>query len=162
MTEDPILRDHAQHAAQVDAWLERSGADLEGEAFLRLIEAGLATLWDRTRTTLGEVTLVAIAERVLHDVGERFPSFSALMVEAEGFQCRELRERLATVRPSELREGGRFLIVQLLTVLGTLTAEILSPELHARLAKVVVAAPVAAARTGRSSAASVDSEDLSS
>ena len=39
---------------------------------------------------------------------------------------------------SELVEGIRFVLVEFLTVLGNLTAEILTPELHSELSNVVL------------------------
>jgi hypothetical protein len=131
--------DDGRHAACVDAWLERSGKGLSPENLLRLFEAALGALWIRTKTTLGEVTLTAIAERVLHNASERFPLLWSLKVEGTGgIQCRELRERIGSVHASELQEAIRFVLVELLTVLGNLTAEILTPELHLEIYNVVL------------------------
>jgi hypothetical protein len=126
--------DEGKHAACVDSWLERSAKDLPSDALLRLFDAALAALWIRTKTTLGEVTLTAIAERVLHNVAERLPVFAALTVDPRsGINCGDLRKRAAAVRGLELQDGIRSVLVEFLTVLGTLTAEILTPELHAEL-----------------------------
>lgn len=131
--------DEGQHAACVDAWLKRSAKDLSPEVLLQLFEAALGALWAGTKTTLGEVTLNAIAERVLYNASEKFPLFSSLKVEPTGgFQVGELRGRITSVRDSELKEGFRFVLVELLTVLGNLTAEILTPELHSELESVAL------------------------
>ena len=131
--------DDGRHADSVDAWLERSATGLAPEVLLRLFEAALDGVWLRTKTTLGEVTLTAIAERVLHNASERFSLLWSLKIEpAGGIQCRELSERIGSVEPSELRESIRFVLVELLTVLGNLTAEILTPALHAEIAKVAL------------------------
>jgi hypothetical protein len=131
--------DDGQHALCVDAWLERSAAGLAPDALLRLFEAALNAVWIRTTTTLGEVTLTAIAERVLHSASEQFSLLSSLKIETtRGIQCRELSERIGSIEPSELREAIRFVLVELLTVLGNLTAEILTPALHAEVSKVTL------------------------
>jgi len=128
-----------QHAACVDGWLEQSAEGLSSESLLRLLEAALGAVWTRTKTTLGEVTLTAIAERVLHNASEKYSLLWSLKVEATGgIQCRELRERIGSVQPAELREAIRFVLVELLTVLGNLTAEILTQELHAEIYNVVL------------------------
>ncbi|GAC1344529.1 MAG: hypothetical protein NVS2B9_04670 [Myxococcales bacterium] len=107
-----------------------------------MFEAGLRAVWDPTQTTLGEVTLNAIADRVLHNAAERFPSFSALQVEPSGgIQFRALREGIGSIQAAELRAGVRFVLVEFLTVLGSLTAEILTAELHAALSKVDLPEP---------------------
>src|SRR6478672_7552110 len=76
-----FLPERRRHAACVDAWLERAGRELSPEALLRLFEAALGALWARTKTTLGEVTLTAIAGRVLHSASETYPLFSSLEVD---------------------------------------------------------------------------------
>ena len=125
------------HGACVDAWLERSAKNLPPELLLRVFEAALGALWGRTQSTLGEVTLTAIAERVLSRASEKFPLLSALKVEPpEGIQCRELRKGIGVIQPTVLLEAIRFVLVEFLTVLGNLTAEILTPELHAELSNV--------------------------
>jgi hypothetical protein len=132
-----------RHAACVDAWLKRSGKDPSSEVLLRLFEAALGALWARTASTLGEVTLTAIAERVLHNASERFPLFSSLKVEPTGgIPFRELREGVGSAHDAELGDGIRFVLVEFLTVLGSLTAETLTPELHAELSRVALPAAV--------------------
>ncbi|NTX12863.1 hypothetical protein HUA74_37625 [Myxococcus sp. CA051A] len=133
------MLDEGRHATCVDAWLDRADRNLSTEAFLQLFEAALTVLWKQTLTTLGEVTLSAIAGRVLHNASEQFPLFSSLKVERQrGLQFEELRAQVRAGRDSGLREGSRFVLVEFLTVLGNLTAEILTPELHAELSKVAL------------------------
>jgi hypothetical protein len=133
------MGDQAGHVACVDAWLERSAKELPPEPLLRLFEAGLGALWARTNTTLGDVTLTAIADRVLYNAAERFPELASLKLDPDGgMQFRGLRERLESMRVPALTAGMRFVLVELLTVLGNLTAEVLTPELHAELANVAL------------------------
>ena len=109
-------------------------------------------LWARTTTTLGDVTLTAIAERVLYNAAQAFPLFASLKVEPSvGVPFRELRERLGSVPDAELIAGSRFVLVQFLTVLGNLTAEILTPELHAALSGVVLPEARSVEKTAHSS-----------
>ena len=131
--------DTPSHVAHVDAWLKRSAKDLSPEVLLQLFERALGVLWARTTTTLGDVTLTAITDRVLYNASEQFPLFSSLEVEPTGgIQFRELRARVSSVSVSELKEAIRFVLVEFLTVLGNLTAEILTPELHSALSHVAL------------------------
>jgi hypothetical protein len=131
--------DEGEHAAFVDAWLKRSGKDRSPEVLLQLFDAALAALWAGTKNTLGEVTLTAIAERVVYTTAEKFPVFSCLTVEpAGGIQVHELQQKIGSLHDAELQEGFRFVLVEFLTVLGNLTAEILTPELHSGLARVAL------------------------
>jgi hypothetical protein len=142
------MADGDEHAACVNAWLDRSATGLSSEDLLRLFEAALGALWIRTKSTLGEVTLTVIAERVLHNASERFSLLWSLKVDPDaGIQCRELREWIGSVRPAELTEAIRFTLGELLRVLGRLTAEILTPELHLELYGVALPPAVRVGRT---------------
>jgi hypothetical protein len=134
-----IMIDESDHAAFVNAWLEHLTKTLPQELRLEIFEASLSALWNCTRMTLGDVTLMAIMDRVLYNAAEKFPFFSALKVEPNrGFQGQDLRERLASISDPELMDGIRYVLVEFLTVIGNLTADILTPELHSELSKVVL------------------------
>ena len=131
------MRDEAQHKARVDGWVERTAAGAAPAVRVKLFDEALSALWTRTLTTLGEVTLTAIADRVLSNASEKFPVFAALTVQpTAGIQARALLEHLDATDEAELEGGIRFVLVEFLSVLGTLTAEILTPELHDELSRV--------------------------
>lgn len=143
------MSDEIDHGQVVDAWLRRSGRDLSAEQLVQLFDVALRALLARTETTLGEVTLSAIVDRVLHNAVEGHPRFASLRFEAgKGIDCQALRAQAAAMPDGELREGARFVLAELLTVLGNLTAEILTPELHAELTKITVEAPGKASLPG--------------
>lgn len=104
---------------------------------LQAFEQGFAALWGRANRTLANVTLVAILERVLYVATEKYPFLCALKVEANGLCCQELQARAASLEHDQLTQAVRFVLVEFLTVLGNLTAEILTPVLHSELLKVV-------------------------
>ena len=138
----PVL-DLNPHAARVDAWLERAAKDLSPENMVRLFEEASSALWARTKTTLGEVTLTAIVDRVLTDASEEFPLLAKVKIDpVEGIQWLGLREGWHTLPQAKVSEGIRYVLVEFLTVLGHLTAEILTPELHAALFHVALSTAV--------------------
>jgi hypothetical protein len=131
-------RDEPTHKAAVDAWLERSidhGSTVE---IVRLFHAAFEGVWSRAVTTLGSITLTAIAERVLLTATDRYEFLSAINPRPNGDTRwkQHLHERLAVVPRAELIEGLRFGLIELLTIVGRLTAEILSQELHTALIEV--------------------------
>ena len=128
--------DAHEHGACVNAWMERAAKGLPPEALLEVFEQGFAALWGRANRTLGDVTLMAIVDRVLYVATEQYPFLSALQVEATGLRCEEIRERVKSLPRAELEKGARFVLVEFLTVLGNLTAEILTSALHSELLKV--------------------------
>jgi len=131
-------RDELSHAAAVDAWLQQVIDGAEPAEVVDLFRAAIEILWGRAVTTLGSVTLIAIAERVLSTATRRYGFLAAINPRPNGdaHWKQRLRDRLTVVPRAELIEGLRFAFVELLTVIGRLTAEILSPDLHAALLEV--------------------------
>ena len=133
------MREDPSHSACVDAWLERASRDLTPALLLDLFDQALSALWNRAEATLGNITLTAIAVRVIHDAKGKFPLLSSLTLESNGgIHLQQLRDQSPELDYAVLKEALRYVICQLLTVLGNLTAEILTPELHAELAKVEI------------------------
>jgi hypothetical protein len=128
------LSDRNEHATSVEAWVQVAAAGLTAPQLAQLFEDVLGTLWHRAHRTLGDVTLVAIVERVIHSTAASSPLLAALRVDPSGFHCDELRQRASV--PAELAQAMQVFIVEFLTVIGSLTAEILTPALHAELAGV--------------------------
>jgi len=128
------MQEGNEHASRVDAWLDQVKS-LSADRQLDALEAAFAAIWQRAHRTLGDVTLAAIVDRVLYLAREKFPVLSSIEVGDAGMRVGALREAEIASR-ADLVDGMRFVLVELLTVLGNLTGEILSPALHAELAKV--------------------------
>jgi hypothetical protein len=125
----------SEHEACVDKWMDECAAStLNAAQMLSLFERAMGVLWDRARQTLGNVTLAAIVDRVLHTATERIPLLVALRLEENALHWDELRARARD--ENEVARGMRFVLVEFLTVLGNLTADILTPALHADLSRV--------------------------
>jgi hypothetical protein len=153
---DPT-RPEPSHTAEVDAWIDtwiHRTSDAAGAVSLAepvdLFRAAVEALWQRAVTTLGAVTLTAIAERVLVTATERYGFLSVINPRPNGdLRWKQaLRERLMAVSQPDLVEALRFGMIELLTVIGRLTAEILSPELHAVLAEITPASIETTQQTG--------------
>lgn len=127
--------EETDHAAAVRAWLSAAGT-LRAEQLVDLFERGVRALWQRAQRALGEVTLTAIADRVIHVASEHHPLLSGLKIEQGVVRADALHLQSSNI--DELRAAIRFVLVELLTVLGSLTAEILTPALHAELATVTL------------------------
>ena len=67
----------SEHRLTVDAWCARV-PDGSLEALIQAFEAAFAALWQRSCLTLGEVTLAAIVERVLHTATEQFAMLGSM------------------------------------------------------------------------------------
>ena len=104
------MDEETDHEAAVDAWMQGAAQGRSVGEALDAFELAFGRLWARAHVTLGDVTL-----------GDA------------GLSCSALRERSSELPLDELSAGLRFVLLELLTVLGSLTAEILSPALHAEL-----------------------------
>jgi len=136
-------QDEPSHSAVVDAWLKRSVEHGSSSEIVGLFGAAFEGLWSRAVTALGSVTLTAIGERVLATSTGRYPFLSVINLRPNGDSRwrHHLYERLATTPRLDLLAGLRFALIELLTVIGRLTAEILSDELHAAITVVTAGAP---------------------
>jgi hypothetical protein len=124
------------HSACVDVWMERVAKDSPPERLIQVFEQGFAAIWGRAHQTLGDVTLTAIADRVLYNAAEQFTLLAPLKIEVTGLRGQALRESAAGVHRDELAAGLRYVLVEFLAVVGNLTADILTPALHAELSRV--------------------------
>jgi hypothetical protein len=132
--------DKSDHRARVEAWLDRAAKEARPEQLLEAFERAFGAIWRRSRVTLGDVTLMAILDRVLYTAAERYPLLSPLEVDESGLRSDKFRQRAGGLRPDDLVDGIRFILVEFLTVLGNLTADVLTPALHSELAKVAAGA----------------------
>ena len=126
------------HNKVVSAWRDGWSGTLSQQELVDVFERVLDALWRRANLSLGEVTLMAIVDRVLHQGVEAYPHLAPLKVETSGAHFGALRGTAPEVAVPLLEESLVFLVGELLRVFGVLTGEILTPGLHAELLKVQV------------------------
>src|SRR5512139_2429275 len=141
-----MLSEETDHVIAVEAWLAPA-RNLPAAQLLDLFERALLALWKRAHRALGEVTLTAIGDRVVHIASEQYPLLKGLKIERGAIRLDALRS--GTPKNDEIVDAIRFVLVELLTVLGSLTAEILTPALHAELATVTLSSREEARRDQR-------------
>jgi hypothetical protein len=134
--------DENDHRARVDAWMGRVAKEAPPDRLFDAFERAFGAMWRRARVTLGDVTLTAILDRVLYTAAERFPLLSSLEMDGTGLRSDKFRQGAGSLQRDQLEEGIRFILVEFLTVLGNLTAEVLTAALHAELANAAAGAAV--------------------
>jgi hypothetical protein len=141
-----------EHDICVETWLEEQASGQTTAQLLRLFDRALRALWQRTERPLGDVTLRAIADRVLHTAcpPKTCPTFRL------GPDGVEIVDGVGS--PEELIEAMRLFLVEFLTVLGNLTAEILTPALHQELRGVVAGAGSLTSRRSPKASRPIDEE----
>jgi hypothetical protein len=79
----------------------------------------MGALWRRAESTLGEVTVAAIADRVLYTASERYSFLSSLKIGQSGVTFDEFRLQGGAGRhEGDLPEVIRLVLSEFLTVLG--------------------------------------------
>jgi len=122
-----------RHSVFVNDWMEQIVRPLTQSRMVQTWEDAFTAMWRRAHLTLGEVTLSAIVDRVLYNAKERLPILSSLKVAPTGLDIGDLRERADGLPGEQIWGAMQFVLIEFLTVLGNLTAEILTPALHAEL-----------------------------
>jgi hypothetical protein len=121
------------HSRCVNTWIARVVDGAPAPRVIEAFEAAFGALWQRAHLTLGEVTLAAIVNRVLCSAENQFRFLATLTVDETKLDCEQLRVTAPTLPHEQLVDGIRFVLVELITVVGNLTADILTPALHAEL-----------------------------
>lgn len=131
VTEDP-------HGVLVAAWMKTAGDGLPPARLVDLTERAFAAIWSRAQLPLGDVALAAIADRVLCSAGDEFPLLAPITVGVTALRFEALRKRSADLDRDALTEGLQRIVAEFLSVIGRLTAEVLTSALHARLSAVTL------------------------
>ena len=120
--------------------MERVLAERSNAEIAPLFGLALLAIWDRAALPLGEVSLRAITQRVLLGANARFPCLATLGLSTVPDSFRTLGTCNADLDRQALLAAVRFVLVELLALIGTLTAEILTVALHDALRAVDVPA----------------------
>jgi hypothetical protein len=125
------------HIRCVNEWMKDASRS-SPERLAGLFEKAMTALWRRTYSALGDITVAAIVDRVLYNAAEKYSALGSLKLDGSGVNFAEFRQRAGSINDRELKEAIQFVLVELLTVVGNLTAEILTPALHSELSSVRV------------------------
>lgn len=124
------------HTYQVDVWIKQNANGLPAEQLLIIFTAAIRAIQKRAATTLSEVTLTAIFNRILYTCQKKFPLLSETKTEQKDVSFDKIVEQARGLQPDEITNAFRFFLIELLTILGNLTANILTQSLYRELTKV--------------------------
>jgi hypothetical protein len=128
------------HTKYVREWMKHA-SPASPDQLAELFEHAMSALWHRTHSALGDITVAAIVDRVLYNATEKYPILGSLKLGAKGVDFAQFRENAGSFHDGELREAIQFVLGELLTVVGNLTAEILTAALHSGLSSVSLKDP---------------------
>lgn len=117
-------------AKHIDAWLEQASKGLPSEGLASVFGDTLKLLSKRASLTLSKNTLMAIFKRVFTQCSKKYPVLSGIKVESFGIPSEQFSIQFSLVDPVELKDAFRFLMTELVTILSSLTADILPASLE--------------------------------
>lgn len=123
------------HSTFVMTWEKNTGNGLTKVNRARLFEKAIHAVEKRSCTTLSNVTLLVILDRVLHQCRDKYPVLSEVSVEARSLNFQKL-QNLEDQKLDDFIEALRYLLIELLKLLARITADILTIPLHSELLKV--------------------------
>lgn len=123
-----------QHFIFVDQWIDDSLRILPRISLLNAFQQALHAVWRRAQPTLGEITILAVGDRIVHLAQESFPWLSPVKVES-GIMLMDLSKECDNLDDLKLLEGLRFLLGEFLSVLHDLTAGVITPQLRSAVLK---------------------------
>ena len=130
------MTDASEHARLVGAWIDTTAKGLATADLLILFERAVDAIWREASLTLGTVTLSAIVDRVIVTGTDSHPLLHSLTLTPTGIGFVDLRRKATNASQAPLRAAMAFFLVELLTIIGSLTAGILSADLHAALGRI--------------------------
>lgn len=152
------------HSKQIDDWIRQNASGLPSEKVVIIFGEAIQAIQRRAGATLSEVTLSAIFDRVLHMSQQRFTLLSKVKIESKSIVLDALIGSASDLERDEITDAFRFFLIELLTLLGNLTADILTKPLYQELSKVTAASAPSGSKAShrglRSVKGSSDREDV--
>ena len=124
------------YAKLVQDWEKKTAIGLPLTKRVELLEKAIHVIEQRALMTLSGITLEVILDRVLRQSHEKFPVLSDVSLINKHLSFQELLHTGKNHKSEELIEALRFLLIEFITVLGRITADILTAPLHKELLKV--------------------------
>ncbi len=124
------------HSRAVALWIENAllpDDELNSYVLIEEFESLLNSLMDTVRTSVGETTVTAVADRVLYNSSERYPVLAKIQLRDHGFDFTKMRDDSSLKTPEEIKNAFHYFITELLFMIGKLSGGSLTLELHAVL-----------------------------
>lgn len=124
------------HEKLIATWERNNATGLASDKHALLLEKAIDAIEKRALVTLSSITLMVILDRVLHQSKEKYPVLSMVTIESRNLDFKEFNRSIKEHGSEELLLALRYLLVEILRILGRITADILTVPLHKELMKV--------------------------
>lgn len=124
------------HVWVIKEWEKTAALNISKSKHKLIFQLAIVKILKRANHTLSSVTLKAINERVLHQCIEKYPVLSIIQLHSFEMIFDNFNINTNNYSEEEQIEALRFLLTDELSVLGRITADILTAPLHQELLKV--------------------------
>ena len=124
---------YAYHSETIETWIQKSTGKLSSQNLSEFLELAINDIILKAQTSISEVTVLAILERVLYNSAERYSLLREVKIENDKLQFAMLHPSYKSYSNSEIREAFHYLITEFLFIIGNLTGEQLTPIMHDEL-----------------------------
>lgn len=145
------------HLKQVEAWESRNAKSVPEKDLPKLYAKAIQAIERRSLATLSSVTVLVVVDRAIHETKAKFPILDRVKTVSNGIDFSALFDA-SDVNLVSLQQGLRELLIELLRVLGNITANVLTSPLHKELMGVTSERPLFVAEP--TTLRSVNSEKL--
>jgi hypothetical protein len=133
-----MAREYKKHSLKINAWAETATPGLSPSEIIDLFESATAKIWSRSYTTIGDVTLVAVADRALFNGSSAYKILLPLRVDTTGIRWQGFRRINAKLSRAELIGPLVYFITEFVAIASSITGEILAAPLYQELDAIIL------------------------
>jgi hypothetical protein len=125
-----------RHAEQVEAWIKEVTPALSSEQVIQLFDLTLKSLWMHAQTQSSTTVLKAILERVIFNLNRRYYFLELIELTQNGAILDALYKSPRKLDRADTLMAFQLVITDFMALLGALTNDVVSPDLHRELLKI--------------------------
>ena len=133
-----MAQQYRTHSTKVVAWIKVATPGLSSPELIDLFELAITKLWERSCTTIGEVTLTVVLDRALCNSKDEYDLLLPLTVDSTGIHWAEFRKSHLNAKPEEIITAFAYFLTEFIAIASSITGGILSMPLHLELATVTL------------------------
>jgi hypothetical protein len=127
---------NSTHKAIVSLWEEKNIKNLRTDQAIQVFGNAIQMIERRCLITLSTVTVYVVLDRIIHQGIEKFPLLIEITIEDGSLNLTKIYQKKNHYELKEINNAFRYLLIELLTVIGNITSEVLSAPLHKELMEV--------------------------
>lgn len=130
------LNQNSAHQNIVSIWEEKNIKNLSTDQAIHVFGNALQKIEHRCLVTLSSVTVHVVLDRIIHGGIEKYPILKDVTIEVDGLNFKNIFQKKDHYEIKEINNAFRYLLIEFLTVIGSITSEVLTAPLHKELMEV--------------------------